>query len=237
MPEPRLRPERDVVVLPRKARLGWCIAFLVLALVADAGCSRPRKPVEEVDWGQPNSNVARRTPLPERQAAQANGGGADRSANEATNGGSDSKPETSRGVGEAGSDSEGDPSAGASFTSDGGEAPGAGGKGPGGASNAPQQASPQRPAPALPGREPVKPTLTAAEAADSARKLLNRAQQLLRAADASAAAAAAIEAYDQVLPHAESDADCRKLRGQLEGVLTAAGRQQGRPEAVPTRFE
>jgi hypothetical protein len=91
--------------------------------------------------------------------------------------------------------------------------------------------------PALPGRQPTKPELSAAEAARSAKQLFEKAQRLLRTANASAAAEAAIEAYDQVLPHAASDAECRKLCGQIEGLLNAAGRRSGQAEAVPTRFE
>ena len=83
----------------------------------------------------------------------------------------------------------------------------------------------------------MKPELSANEAAQSAKQLLKRAQQLLRTADTSAAAEAAIKAYDQVLPYAKSDAECKKLCGQLESVLNAAGRGRGRADAVPTRFE
>ena len=113
----------------------------------------------------------------------------------------------------------------------------AAGEGPGGVSDTPSLPELKRPTPALPGRQPAKPELSAAEAARSARQLFEKAQRLLRTADASSAAEAAIEAYDQVLPHAESDAECGKLCRQIEGLLNAAGRGSRQAEAVPTRFE
>lgn len=215
----------------------WClpIAALLLLLCTDAGCSRPRKSTDEVNWGQPKPGVARRTPPSERPTEFAGQGSAGSTADRAEERGGNAGPEgdeaTDGGSGEDGESSDGSP------TASGGEAPGVGDKGLGDASDTPHDAAPERPAPALPGRAPVKPALSAAEAAESAKQLLKRAQQHLRAQDASVAAEAAIEAYEKVLPHAESDAECRKLCRQLDEVLTSAGRRPGRPAAVPTRFE
>jgi hypothetical protein len=214
-------------------------AMMMLGLLAfESGCSQARKSAEDVDWGQPQPSVARRPTMREPRsppavgrdrpagpvgdgkdvhASQAAGDGAKPSGDEAGR-----RPEQS------------EPPA---PPNEAGNEPGAGGDGPGGPSDSPPEAERQRPAPALPGREPAKPALSAAEAAESAKALLKRAQQLLRTADPASAAAVAIEAYEQVLPHAESHAECKRLCGQLEGLLTAAGRRQGRAEAVPTRFE
>jgi hypothetical protein len=226
---------------PRTAGVvaGWQhrpFAIVLLLLAVDAGCSRPPKPAEEVDWGQPKPTAARRPPLRELVAEPANGAGAVVAADEKPAAGSGGDGGAAGSDNRGGGEHEGEPGGAAPPAEAGGKAPGPGGGGPGGESDAPPPPERQRPAPALPGREPVKPALSAADAAASAKQLLKRAQQLLRA-DADAAAAAAIEAYDQVLPHAESDTECKKLCGQLEGVLTAVGRGQGRPQPVPTRFE
>jgi hypothetical protein len=220
----------------------WCflIPLVLLGVAIEVGCSRPRKLTEDIDWGQSKPGLARRKPVSESRSNTADARQADGLAGE--------ERESGTGAGSArGSDGSGDstghseekngvsdaapPVSGADGTS------GTRAAGPGGASDNPSTVTPERPAPALPGRKPAEPALSAAEAAKSAEHLLRRSQQLLRASDAAAAAAAAIEAYDQVLPHAESDAACKKLCGQLEAVLTAAGRRQGRAEAVPTRFE
>ena len=214
------------------------LMLLFLSLAADLGCSQPRETAEEIDWGQPKPRVAQR-----KQQRQATGepAGEENSGKPAGksqdgNGGSEATAAASDPLAD-GNDSGGKPIDGASQASGAGDDPGAGGGGPGGASDAPAPVVPERPAPALPGREPIKPALSAAEAADSAKQLLKRAKQQLRAADSAAAAATAIEAYDQVLPHAEAYAECKKLCGLLEGVLNAAGRTQGRADGVPTRFE
>lgn len=227
MDKPRSQSRRTSVVAetgrPNTGRWGWPINLMLLLISVDAGCSGPQRPAEDVDWGQPKSSVASRT-LPREHRSEPAGGEATAASAGAwqesvvvpePGGGGDSSV--------VGSGKENGP--GASDLSD----TGAGEGGPGGASDTPP--------PALPGREPVKPELSANEAAQSAKQLLQRAQQLLRKADTSAAAEAAIKAYDQVLPHAESDAECKKLCGQLEGVLNAAGRGRGRADAVPTRFE
>jgi hypothetical protein len=239
MQKPR-SPSRRASILadtggPNTGRWDWTITLILLVLSVDAGCSRTRKPAEDVDWGQPTPSAARRTPPREPRSETANGKTAAASAGEAQESGVGPRPGGAGKSNDAGSGNENEqgvadlPASGAS------EAPGAGRGGPGGASDTPPPAEPERPTPALPGREPVKPNLSAADAAQSARKLLKRAQQLLRAADASAAAEVALEAYDQVLPHSESNAECKKLCGQLEVVLNAAGGR--RADAVPTRFE
>jgi hypothetical protein len=216
--------------------------LLVWILATDSGCSQPRQTAEEIDWGQPKPSVARRKQQREATAERARELPTDQPAENKWDGGagpdgggtaSSAKSDSSA----SGNEAADEPAPGASQASGAGAEPRAGGGGPGGGSDEPPPVVPDRPVPALPGREPIKPALSAAEAADSAKQLLKRAQQQLRAADASAAAATAIEAYDQVLPHAEADAECKKLCGLLEGVLNAAGRTQGRAEAVPTRFE
>jgi hypothetical protein len=222
---------------PRLARGGWAIPSMVLLVSLAAACSRPRRPAEEVNWGQPKPRAAPRTPPREHRPEPAVG---DRAAPSAA-------AEQQSGVG-SGHDGGGNSNQGGNGTGNGlegtvvsgegaGATPGAGGGGPGGARDTPAQAQAERPPPALPGREPGKPKLSAAQAAVSAKQLLQRARQLLRNADPASAAAAALEAYEQVLPHANSDAECRKLSEQLEDLLDAAGRKPGRVEAVPTRFE
>ena len=232
MDKPRSQSRRTSVVAetgrPNTGRWVWPINLMLLLISADAGCSGPQRPAEDVDWGQPKSSVPRRT-LPRENRSEPAGG----EATAASAGGQESVvvPEPGGGGDSSvvGNGKENGPGASDLSNTGAGEVPGAGEDGPGGASDTPP--------PALPGREPVKPELSANEAAQSAKQLLQRAQQLLRTADTSAAAEAAIKAYDQVLPHAESDAECKKLCGQLEGVLNAAGRGRGRADAVPTRFE
>jgi hypothetical protein len=212
---------------------GWPSLAALMLLLCDAGCSEQRKPIEDVDWGLPKPSVVHRTPprppRPEPAGVEAT------SALE----GKGEESGDRQGIGEkgGGGDLENVPEGSDSSASEGGETPGEGAGRTGGVTATPLPAEPERPAPVLPGREPGKPELSADEAAKSAKQLLKRAQQLLRDADNSAAAEAAIKAYDQVLPHAESHAECKKLRGQLEGVLNAAGRGRGRADAVPTRFE
>lgn len=209
----------------------WPALFMLLLLFIDAGCSRPRKPSEEVDWGQPRHAVAPRKPpqMPRSEPA----------AGEKSRGSAGEEQHNGSGTGSDGGNAvEGSPDEAAALPARGvGEVAGADRGGTDGESDTPPPSELERPAPALPGREPGKPAHSAAEAAESAKQLLKRAQQLLRNKDESGAAQAAIEAYDQALPHAASDAECKKLCGQLEAVLAAAGRTQGRAEAVPTRFE
>lgn len=233
MNKPRSQSRRTSVFTesgrPNTGHWGWPINLMVLLISVDAGCSRPQRPAEDVDWGQPKPSVARRT-LPREHQSEPAGGEA--TAASASAGQESSVVPGSDGTGDSsvvGSGKENGPGASDLSDTGAGEVPGAGEGGPGGTSITPP--------PALPGREPVKPELSANEAAQSAKQLLKRVQQLLREADTSAAAEAAIKAYDQVLPHAKSDAECKKLCGQLEGVLNAAGRGRGRANAVPTRFE
>jgi hypothetical protein len=239
MHKPRLPSRRESILAKawgtHTCRWGWSITLMLLVLSVDAGCSRPRKPAEDVNWGQSTPSVARRTPPRERRSERASGETTAASSGEGQESGVGPSPGEVGKSNDVGSSEENEQGVADPPISGAGEAHGEGKGVPGGASDTPPRADHERPAPALPGREPVKPTLSAAEAAQSAQQLLKRAKQLLRAADASAAAEVAIEAYDQVLPHAESNAECKKLCRQLEGVLNAAGR--GRADAVPTRFE
>jgi hypothetical protein len=218
---------------PNSRCWGWPSLTALMLLIFGAGCSGQRKPTEDVDWGLPKPSVVRRPPP--RQPRPEPAGAEAASALE----GKGEESGDSQGISEkgGGGDLQNMPNGSDSSTSGGGDAPGEGADPTGGVSDIPLPAEPERPAPVLPGREPGKPELSADEAAKSAKQLLKRAQQLLRDADNSAAAEAAIKAYDQVLPHAESHAECKRLRGQLEGVLNAAGRGRGRADAVPTRFE
>lgn len=223
---------RQVEKPKSRYRGGLCFTALML-LFFDIGCSGRRKPAEDVAWGLPKPSVVRRTPL--RQPRQEPAGAEAASALE----GEGEKSGDGPGISEerGGSDPFNGAAESGSLTGEEGGAQTAGAEHTGGVGDASRPAVPERPKPVLPGREPAKPELSADEAAKSAKQLLKRAQQLLRDADNSAAAEAAIKAYDQVLPHAESHAECKKLRGQLEGVLNAAGRGRGRADAVPTRFE
>ena len=206
-------------------------ALLLMSVVA--GCSRPRKAIEEVDWGQSKPRTAQRLPPRERREPPGAGDATAPSAGETAKNGAD-QGKGSEGSNDGDSSPKNESSSGDVASSGNGEAAG---EGPGGVSDTPSSPELKRPTPALPGRQPVKPELSAAEAARSAKQLFEKAQRLLRTADASSAAEAAIEAYDQVLPHAESDAECGKLCRQIEGLLNAAGRRSGQAEAVPTRFE
>jgi hypothetical protein len=59
----------------------------------------------------------------------------------------------------------------------------------------------------------------------------------MRLGQTDKAAEAAIEAYDQVLPHGQTDKACGKLCGEIVKLLEAAGRRRGPAAPVPTRFE
>lgn len=89
----------------------------------------------------------------------------------------------------------------------------------------------------LPGRPRPAPQLTAAEAAALAGRLLDEARAAVRRSDPAAASDKALAAYEQVLPHAATDADCRRLAGEVERVIEAVGGRRGPAESVPTRFE
>jgi hypothetical protein len=226
-----------------KARVGqqaFPITLILVLVALCVGCSQARKPVEEVDWGQPKPSVARvkapRESGPGRQKGEksSESPGDNRHSERAPDSGVAGDP------GGGGSSDNGNGSESPSDSDEGGvahEGQSAGGEETGGASGGLPSTEPKRPTPALPGREPVKPLLSAADAADSARNLLKKAQQLLRSGDSASAGEAAMQAYDQVFPHAKTDAECKKLCGQLEVVINSAGRVRGRAEAVPTRFE
>lgn len=213
-----------------------CVHYILSALLLMSvvvGCSRPRKAIEEVDWGQSKPRTAQRLPARERRAPPSAGDATTPAAGEAAKNGVD-QGKGSGGSKDGDSGPKNESSSGDVASSGNGEAAG---EGPGDVSDTPSSPELKRPTPALPGRQAAKPELSAAEAARSARQLFEKAQRLLRTADASSAAEAAIEAYGQVLPHAESDAECGKLCRQIEGLLNAAGRGSGQAEAVPTRFE
>jgi hypothetical protein len=89
----------------------------------------------------------------------------------------------------------------------------------------------------LPGRPRQAPQLTAAEAAALAGRLLDEARAAVRGSDPAAASEKALAAYEQVLPYAATDADCRRLTGELERVIDVVGGRRGPAESVPTRFE
>jgi hypothetical protein len=229
--------QQPLLFLEFRARItcgrGHYILSALLLMSVVLGCSRPRKAIEEVDWGQSKPRTAQRLPLRERRAPPRAGDATAPSAGEAAKNGTD-QGKGSGGSKDGDSSPKNESSSGDVASSRNGEAAG---EGPGGVSDTPSSPELKRPMPALPGRQPTKPELSAAEAARSAKQLFEKSQRLLRTVDASAAAEAALEAYDQVLPHAESDAECRKLCRQIEGLLNAAGRGSGQAEAVPTRFE
>lgn len=221
-------------------RLHWHSALVLLLLSVPFGCSPPPKQLgEELNWGQttpprgfrrPSASESRQEPAGNPRTVE-----------------SDDTGQRREGIADNRADIEGDSSDGNSSGKpndvppesevEAGKDAGAGRDGPGGESDSTPPVEAKRPAPALPGREHVRPKLSASAAAASAKQLLKRAQQLFSANDQAAAADAAIEAYDQVFPHAQSDAECRTLCKQLEGLLNAAGRRKGRSEPVPTRFE
>lgn len=89
----------------------------------------------------------------------------------------------------------------------------------------------------LPGRLRQPPQLTAAEAAAVAGRLLDEARVAARRRDPAEASSKALAAYEQVLPHAATDADCRRLAGDVEQMIEVVGGRGGPAESVPTRFE
>jgi hypothetical protein len=247
----RLFPAPPVLIAPVrklscKDRLSVTAVGILVFPALTLGCSQPQKPVEEVDWGQPRPSAVRQAPRREphddRRKAPVDsestsgtrhgGRGGDDSGASATGDADDGGNSGNGGKARGSQVSDGSP-----VTGGAGQATGNDGDGPGGISDTSPPVIPDNPKPAFPGREPGAPPLSAKEAADSARQLLKQAQQLLRAADRSAAAATAIEAYDQVIPHAESSKECKKLARQLEAVLTSTGRRQGPADDVETRFE
>jgi len=89
----------------------------------------------------------------------------------------------------------------------------------------------------LPGRQPQAPQMTAAEAAASAGRLLDQARAAARRGDAAGATDRALEAYEQVLPHAPVDRACRGIAADVERLVEAVAGRPGPVEAAPTRFE
>lgn len=89
----------------------------------------------------------------------------------------------------------------------------------------------------FPGRQSQPPKLSAAEAAASAGRLLDQAKAAARRGDAAEATDRALEAYEQVLPHAPVDPACRGLAADVERLVEAVAGRPGPAEAVPTRFE
>lgn len=213
-----------------------CFGLGLPLLLCIAACSQPREPVEEIDWGQPPPRTARQPgPTAEQPTPAGDGANAGVSAGEPQGDGGDGAAGRGESDGTDGAAS-GDGAASTSQNAPGSAETAEAGA-PGGGGEEPPPSEPEGPAPALPGRAAMKPRFSADDAATSAELLLKQAQQLLRKDELSAAAEVALEAYDQVLPHAESDPQCRKLSRQLEGVLDAAGRGRGQADAVPTRFE
>lgn len=223
------------------------IAVLLSGLVA-AGCSRPKRQPEEVDFGpvrqrsfqptEPRQPPRREPPAtrptdPGPAGARGGEGGADGQGSAAAEGqsedgsGGDGTGPASRPSAETG-DGEGDQGG------DGRGGTAGDGAGPGGGEDPPATTAP---APALPGREPLRPALSADAAAKSATRLLDQARAAMRQGEADEAAEAAIEAYDQVLPHAQADKACGKLCRDIEKLLESTGRRRGPAAPVPTRFE
>lgn len=209
------------------------ILLVALPLLMLTGCSPPRRVIEEVDWGRskPQSTQGlpprkhRTLPATASVAVPSNGDVAENGVTqEQGRGGS------RNGVGRP----KKEPSGVEVVPRENGEVPS---QGSANAHTDSLSTERGRPIPALPGRQPAKQRLSAADAARSAQKLLEEAQRLLRAADAASASTAAIEAYGRVLPHADSDTECKRLCGQIEELLNATGRKSGPAKAVPTRFE
>lgn len=206
-------------------------------LLSVAACSQPRKPVEEIDWGQPPPRSTRQPPRAEEQPEPPADEGGQTAGSTTAEAGAGADPAGSSG-GSTGSDGTASDADAASPSRNPPDATETSRDGPAAAGSEPTSPSePAGPMPALPGRATLKPQLSAADAATSARQLLAQAQQLMREDKPATAAEKALEAYDQVLPHAEGDPQCKKLSQQLESVLDAAGRRRGPADAVPTRFE
>ena len=125
-----------------------CGHYILLALLLNSvllGCSRPKKAIEEVDWGQSKPRTTQRLPPLERRAPPGAGDAPAPSAGEATKTGAD------QGKGSGGSnDGDGSPnesSSGDVASSGNGETAG---EGPGGVSDTPSSPELKRPTPALP---------------------------------------------------------------------------------------
>lgn len=225
------------------------IAVLLSGLLL-AGCSRPKRQPEDVDFGQVRQRRFEPTepPQPPRreppatrptdpgpagtrgnageEGADGQGSAAGDGQSEDGSGGDGAGPGSgpSAEAGEGDRDQGGD---GRGGTAGNGAAPGRGEDPP----------APMAPAPALPGREPLRPALSADAAVKSATRLLDQARAAMRQGEAGKAAEAAIDAYDQVLPHAQTDKPCGKLCREIEKLLEATGRRRGPAAPVPTRFE
>lgn len=90
--------------------------------------------------------------------------------------------------------------------------------------------------PVFQGRDTPRPKLSASEAARLGRRMLNDARSAFKKRDIDAAARLAIEAYEAVNPHEETNADCRRVMQEVEKILESIGRQQSVKD-VPTQFE
>jgi hypothetical protein len=92
------------------------------------------------------------------------------------------------------------------------------------------------PTPAFPGRPANRPTMTAAEAETSAKRMLNLARSAVRRGDADEACRQALAAYETAAAHAGTHDGCGDVARDAERLLAAVGRRQ-RVLDVPTRFE
>lgn len=108
---------------------------------------------------------------------------------------------------------------------------GAGGAGAGDSAEEPA------PPPALPGRGPRQPGMSAERAAGFAKARLDLARSALRGGDVENASQLALEAYDAAAPHAAGSPKCGSLCAEAGKFLETIARKQGRAADQPTRFE
>lgn len=145
------------------------------------------------------------------------------------------------GKGGEGSGGEGKAGAGDSGSPGGGSTPVGGtiaGNGSGTAAGTADDSS--QPAAALPGRPRPRPTYDAATAVDVADKHLQRAARHKTAGDPGNAYAEAIEAFEAVEPHADTDDGCKRMLGRAKRMceeLAEIQNRKARPQPVPTLFE
>ncbi len=197
-----------------------------------SGCSKPNpedRIPEMIRTAEPEPTPADRPPDPEAEAAAEPVGRDAEAAREPNDTPADPAPPV---AGRA-RDAEGGADAGRRSNAEpGGRPPGGRAAGAGAPAG-----GPENPGAVLPGGKPPAPARAGPEAADFAGELLARARAAARAGDAAAAADLALEAYEQVLPHAATDPDCRRRVTEAEQLVGAVGGRAGPADSVPTRFE
>ena len=239
----------------------WCGGIAVIAWFGlCAGCSCSKRPewdpglrnVRNKDAGQAGGASRGREQGPQGGAGSGHGGAGQGGSGQGAGGGakggdglaagqgvqgggseSGKGGESGAAEGAAGAGTDGSPAGGAQ--ADGGPVAGNdAGTAAGTADDSSQSAA------ALPGRPRPKPRYDAPTAADVAEKHLQRAARNKAAGDRGNAYAEAIEAFEAVEPHAETDDSCRLVLARAKRMcedLAEIQNRESRPQPVPTLFE